>query len=63
MKKLMVVPLLCGLLFGCDNKAEQFQFEAASKAALSAPDPFLALKQFDKQAGDYVKIVAKPSGK
>ncbi|EAS7135194.1 hypothetical protein EF069_23930 [Salmonella enterica] len=62
MKKLMVVPLLCGLLFGCDNKAEQFQFEAASKAALSAPDPFLALKQFDKQAGDYGKDCGESLG-
>lgn len=62
MKKRMVVPLLCGLLFGCDNKAELFQFEAASKTALSAADPFVALKQFDEQAGDYGKDCGESLG-
>ncbi|EBX2689386.1 hypothetical protein ABK814_21675 [Enterobacter hormaechei] len=55
MKKLIAIPLLCGLLLGCDNKAELLQFEAASKDALSAPDPFLALDKFDEKAGDYGK--------
>ncbi|EAV5731203.1 hypothetical protein ACLF4E_004215 [Cronobacter malonaticus] len=55
MKKLIVVPILCGLLLGCDNKAEQTQFEAASKNVLSAADPLMEFNKFDAQAGDYGK--------
>ncbi|HBU3503704.1 TPA: hypothetical protein MCW43_005325 [Klebsiella pneumoniae] len=53
MKNLIAIPLLCGLLLGCDNKAEISQIETASKDALRAPDPFQALDKFDEQTGRY----------
>lgn len=63
MKKLIAIPLLCGLLTGCDNEAEQQkQFEAASEAALSAPDPFQALDKFSEQVSDYASGCYDPSG-
>ncbi|EGD4232753.1 hypothetical protein H1Z99_004999 [Salmonella enterica subsp. enterica serovar Meleagridis] len=56
MNKLIVVPVLCGLLLGCDgNKDEQSQFEAASKQVLSAADPLKEFNKFVAQAGDYGK--------
>jgi hypothetical protein len=56
MKKRSVIfllPLIAGLLIGCDNKMEIMQFEKARQAALNADDPFQALDAFNQQAGDY----------
>ncbi|ECS7744006.1 hypothetical protein CN027_22975 [Salmonella enterica subsp. enterica serovar Java] len=62
MKKLIAIPLLCGLLTGCDKAAEQQkQFEAASEAALSAPDPFEELDKFSEQVSDYASGCYDPS--
>lgn len=56
MKKRSVIfllPLIAGLLTGCDNKMEIMQFEKARQAALNADDPFQALDAFNRQAGEY----------
>lgn len=55
MKKRSVIfllPLIAGLLTGCDNKMEIMQFEKARQAALNADDPFQALDAFNQKAGD-----------